>query len=102
MFQKIETSQDLQVKSSPRLAVLLRSPKVSWHRLQWSGEARILTKWEVASYKAELTPSSGNNIFGKAPAKSTRPLVTNLSEAEVPSEAPPVFEIEEGEECKVQ
>ena len=65
----------MQAQSSPRLAVLLRSPKVAWHRLQWSGQgeqALIVTKWELNSYTSELIPSPGNSIFGKATASTSQ------------------------------
>lgn len=66
--------------------MLLRSPKVAFHRLHWSTEARILTKWQLAAYKGELSCSPGNSIFGKA-----RSMV-----------ADPELVIEDGEECRVQ
>ena len=106
-----------QVQSSPRLAILLRSPKVAWHRVQWSGAerpARFLTKWELSSYKAELIPSPSNSIFGKVSAPEVSMVSrrshtkTGLDSAEdVQLEDPTVRSsddliIEEGEECKVQ
>ena len=74
------------MQGSARLAVLLRSPKVAFHRLHWTTEAKILTKWQLASFKSELSSSPGNSIFGKA-----RSMVAD----------PPDSVIEEGEECKV-
>eukprot|EP00435_Cladocopium_sp_Y103_P070032 s257_g34.t1 len=59
-LQRFRAFVTTEVQSSPRLAILLRSPKVAWHRVQWSGaerQARFLTKWELSSYKAELIPS---------------------------------------------
>ncbi|CAJ1392697.1 unnamed protein product [Effrenium voratum] len=89
-----------EVQSSPRLAVLLRSCKVAWHRVQWSGHARFVTKWEAASYKAELVPSSGNTWFGKAPVPAGN---GTLPKAETgASSSPNDFDIEEDEECRVQ
>ena len=109
------------MQSSPRLAILLRSPKVAWHRVQWSGaerQARFLTKWELSSYKAELVPSPSNSMFGKV---STAPEVSRSGNHTktngldcteyVQLEDPTVRSaqnqsddliIEEGEECKVQ
>ena len=106
-----------QVQSSPRLAILLRSPKVAWHRVQWSGaerQARFLTKWELSSYKAELVPSPSNSIFGK---ESTAPEVSRsgshttnglhceyvqLEDPTVSAQNQSDLIIEEEEECKVQ
>lgn len=112
----------LQVQSSPRLAVLLRSPKVAWHRLQWRGQgeqARIVTKWELNSYKSELIPSPGNSIFGKATASSSSTSPSRNSNEnkgktagamecpEYPQKSKTTNErydlvIDEEEECKVQ
>lgn len=110
----------VQVQSSPRLAVLLRSPKVAWHRLQWRGQgeqARIVTKWELNSYKSELIPSPGNSIFGKATASTPQSRNSNENNGktagvmecpEYPQESkatknePHDLVIDEEEECKVQ
>ena len=116
----------LQVQSSPRLAVLLRSPKVAWHRLQWRGrgeQARIVTKWELNSYKSELIPSPGNSIFGKATASPTYQSRSHGSqnsnesngktagvmecpqypqESKTTTDEPHDLVIDEEEECKVQ
>ena len=110
----------VQVQSSPRLAVLLRSPKVAWHRLQWRGQgeqARIVTKWELNSYKSELIPSPGNSIFGKATASTSQSRNSNENNGktagvmecpEYPQESkatknePHDLVIDEEEECKVQ
>lgn len=105
-----------QVQSSPRFAVVLRSPKVAWRRVQWSGPARFLTKWDLSSYKTELIPSCGNTVFGKVVSAvgvqsigdKMDPGETALHSARAQVEAPAVnvesndFTIEEGEECKVQ
>ena len=83
-----------QVQPSPRLAVLLRSPKLAWQRADhdW-GTARILTKWGLASFQAGLEPSFGNKLFGKV-QEEVRP-----SEGKAPTGIPA---IDEDEECKVQ
>ncbi|CAL1160182.1 unnamed protein product [Cladocopium goreaui] len=119
-LQRFRAFVTTEVQSSPRLAILLRSPKVAWHRVQWSGaerEARFLTKWELSSYKAELVPSPSNSMFGKV---STAPEVSRSGSHRktngldcteyVQLEDPTVRSaqnqsddliIEEGEECKV-
>ncbi|CAE7941384.1 IDE [Symbiodinium sp. KB8] len=84
-----------EVQPSPRLAVLLRSPKAAWQRASqdW-GDARVLTKWGLSSFKAGLQPSFANKVFGKAGQAASS------SEGNAP--VADAIAIDEDEECRVQ
>ena len=88
------------MQRSPRFAVLLRSPKVAWHRIQWSGPAQILTKWQLSSYKADLVPSPGNRVFGKP--SLTSPSDGGDTGSDQVRNSTPNDDLTEEEECKVQ
>ncbi|CAE7179833.1 ptrA [Symbiodinium pilosum] len=95
-LQQLRDFVKSKVQPCPRLAVLLRSPKHAWQRSHhdW-GDARILTKWDVANFQQSLTSSEGSKLFGKDVA-------TVSASEKAPGRKAEDLQIDEDEECRVQ